>query len=197
MGYYIRVLGRNADDISLQALREAATPALIQVQRGMGDSWEQLVLQHQRGSEIALIEKNLVVPGELGADELQEFIGEAPLLKPVSGANWLTEYLPKVRVIYAFQLLSGAMNDGWGIVHKVYSRVWESTSGILQADGEGFTNEEGFTIVWQFSETVTGLWRMGVLTDAGHWTHFEIELGNMEHRDAFWTGKVPVGAKLL
>ena len=33
------------------------------------------------------------------------------------------------------------------------------------ADHEGFSNEEGFHILWQFSNSVKGTWWMGVLKD--------------------------------
>jgi hypothetical protein len=51
--------------------------------------------------------KNLVVVGELGAKQLQEFIDEVLQYQPASAAAWLNQYLPCVRVIYAFQLLQG------------------------------------------------------------------------------------------
>jgi hypothetical protein len=198
MGYYIRVLGTSPNAIPVEELRESARPALIEVEKRDGETWEHLLLKHESGLEIATIEKNLVVPGELGADELSEFLEKVPLLKPESAALWLREYLPAVKVIYAFQLLSGTdSNDGWTPLHRVYSTVWNIAGGILQADGEGFSNEEGFTIVWQFSERVTGPWNVGVLTDNAHWTHFEIDLGNAEHRERFRLGKVPVGARLV
>jgi hypothetical protein len=102
-----------------------------------------------------------------------------------------------VKVLYAFQLLSGTdVNDGWSRLHAVYNTIWEVTGGILQADGEGFSNEDGYTILWQFGETVTGEWNVGVLVDED-WKHFQIELGSQQHREAFWKGTVPDGAKLL
>ena len=60
----------------------------------------------------------------------------------------------------------------------------------MQADGEGFTNEEGYHIVWQFSDSVSGPWKMGVLQD-GVWRHFSMDLGDPDHRAAFLKGTVP------
>jgi hypothetical protein len=63
-----------------------------------------------------------------------------------------------VKVIYAFQLLNGTdVEDGWARLHSLYNAVWEHAGGILQSDGEGFSNEEGYTILWQFSD---GNWRV-------------------------------------
>jgi len=197
LGYYIPILGTNSGNIPVQELRASASPAVIDPEDS-GVAWQQLVLKHESGEEIAVIEKNLVIEGELGAEELQEFLDEVPLHRPESAATWLQGYLPTVKVIYAFQLLSGTdVNDGWTPLHRVYSAIWNSAGGILQADGEGFSNEEGFTILWQFGDRAAGAWSVGVLVDGGRWAHFEIDLGNQDHREAFWRGQVPTGARLL
>ena len=196
MGYYIRILATSVADIPVQHLRDVASPAVIEDVSADG-KWKELVLKHASGQEIARIEKNPVVEGELGAEELEEFLDEIPLHLPASGSEWLQNYLPTVKVIYAFQLLSGTdLNDGWALLHAVYGAIWQVAGGILQADDEGFSNEEGYTILWQFGETVTGSWKVGVLVD-GAWKHCEIDLGNEQHREAFKNGEVPAGAKVL
>ena len=96
-------------------LRESKSNAILQIESGSGDAWEQLVLSHPNGPEIALIEYNPVIEDEIGQEELQEFIEEVSEYKPISAAHWLEEYLPKVKVIYAFDLLSGTeVEGGWG-----------------------------------------------------------------------------------
>ena len=198
MGYYIRVLGKNSAHIPLQELRASALPALIEVDEDSSDTWDQAVLKHASGQEIAVIEKNPVMQGQLGADEIQEFLEEISLHRPESAVAWLQAYLPTVKVIYAFQLLNGTdVNDGWASLHRVYNAVWNVAGGILQADGEGFSNEDGFTILWQFGERAAGAWNVGILVDGNRWVNFEIDLGNQQHREAFWRGEVPPGVKLL
>jgi len=196
MGYYIRVLGTNPDNIPLDRLREVARPAVLDVE-GDGEMWEQITMTHKSGAAIAAIEKNPVIEGELGADELKEFIEEVAHYKPESAAAWLRQFLPTVKVIYAFQLLSGTgVDDGWTLLHRLYNAVWKHAGGILQSDGEGFSNEEGFTILWQFPEAATGEWNLAILQD-GRWLHFEMDLGNQRHRDAFKRGEIPDGVKLV
>jgi hypothetical protein len=198
MGYYIRVLGTNPAAIPAEHLRAAASPGVIDLNVGDDHQWQQLLLKHASGQEIAIIERNAVVAGELGGEELQEFIDEVPFYEPTSAAVWLGSYLPKVNVIYAFQLLGGTdLDDGWTLLHRVYNAVWSFTGGILQADGEGFSNEEGYTILWQFPESAQGAWNVGVLLDGSRWAHFEMDLGSLEHREAFRRGQVPPGARLL
>ena len=197
MGYYIRVLGKKLSNIPLDQLRGAGEPAVLTISEGDGDAWERFTLSHKSGQEIAIIEKNPVVEGQLGADELREFIDQVTQYKPETAATWLQDYLPSVRVIYAFQLLSGTdVDDGWNPLHRIYNAVWKHAGGVLQADGEGFSDEDGFTILWQFADKVTGEWNAGVLKD-GRWVHFEMDLGNEQHRSAFLSGQVPDGAKVL
>lgn len=151
MGYYIRVLGKNLGNIPLEQLREVVQPAVLSVSEGGSDAWEELTLSHKSGQDIAIIEKNPVVEGQLGADELQEFIDEVSHCKPEAAAAWLRHYLPSVRVIYAFQLLDGTdVDDGWTLLHLLHGTVWKHAGGILQADGEGFSDEDGYTVLWQF-----------------------------------------------
>jgi hypothetical protein len=198
MGYYIRILGKELASPPLEGLRRVASPAVIEADEGVGDNWEALILKHESGIPIASIEKNPVVEGELGFDELQEFANEVSSYKPHSSAAWLKEYFPDVKVIYAFQLLSGTeADDGFALMHKVHEVVWKHTGGILQADQEGFSNEDGHTILWQFSDNVQGIWNAGVLASDGHWLNFEMDLGNPAHREASWRGEVPIGAKTL
>jgi len=70
LGYYIRVFGKNPARIPLEKLRADASPAIIEVDQEVGDSWEQLVLKHSSGEEIAVIGRNPVEEGQLGAEEL-------------------------------------------------------------------------------------------------------------------------------
>ena len=201
MGYYIRVLGVNAipptvDDLR-NALSSAKSSAILNIETGTEANWQQLVLTHTKGTQIATIEFNPVTAGELGKDELDEFIAELDHYKPATAAQWLRQYLPRVAAIYAFQLLSGTEAEGgWDAVHTLQSAIWSTVGGVLQADGEGFSNEDGYTILWQFSDGVSGRWNMAVL-DKGSWVAFEMDLANAKQRQLFFDGKVPRGVRRL
>ena len=113
MGYRIRVLGLKNVPVPVEDLRPCLPSRQeIVVEEGSQADWTQIVLRHLEGTEIALIEKNPVIPGELGHDELEEFIEEIQGDQPTSGAEWLRNYLPKVRGIYALQLLDGTDVNG-------------------------------------------------------------------------------------
>jgi len=151
---------------------------------------------HPDGTEIAAIERNPVTEGSLGSEELEEFNDELDDAKPESSAKWLRSYFPKVKCIYAFQHLSGTeMENGFEILGAAKNVLWAAAPAIMQADYEGFSNEDGYHILWQFSDNVDGTWWMGLLKN-GSWIHFEMDLGSDGHRAAFLSGEVPKGIRL-
>jgi hypothetical protein len=168
----------------------------LTAETGAEDVWTQVILAHKDGPEIADIERNAASSSELVTEEIDEFLEDIADCKPASAAAWLAEYLPTVKTIYAFQLLSGTdVKNGWDILGKVKDSIFTQVGGILQADGEGFSDEEGYHILWQFSDSVKGPWGMGVLKD-GEWIHFQMDLGNKKHRAAFFRGEVPEGVEM-
>jgi hypothetical protein len=132
----------------------------------------------------------------LGKEELEEFREFIADCKPASAVKWLDQYFDKIKVIYAFQLLNNALeDDNYSIISIVRNTIWNKTGGILQADDEGFTNEDGYHILWQFLDNVTGDWHCAVLNETSSWERFCIDLGNIDQRHEFWAGKVPSSAK--
>jgi hypothetical protein len=200
MGYYIRVLGTRDKNVPLSAINSALKakdiPLSLAVEGKKSDPWNEILLSHDDGTTICQIERNSVTEGELGEEEIEEFIDSLEGAKPESAAEWLRGYLPKVKVIYAFQILNGSdMSFGWEAIGAVRHAIWECVGGILQADSEGFSNEDGNHILWEFSDSVKGAWQMAVLNGEGVWVDFQMELGNREHRRAFLAGKVPEGVE--
>src|SRR5580658_2058046 len=195
MGYYTRVLSKDEGlpplDELAQFIRAEHPQFKLTLESGTVEEWESLLLSGMDGVEVAVIERNPVFDGSVGQDEIADFIEEIQDCKPNSGVQWLEDYLASVKTIYAFQHLQGSETaDGGNALHALRSKLWERGDAILQADNEGFTNEEGYHIVWQFSDSVSGAWNMGVLQD-GVWRHFSMDLGDPDHRVAFLRGSVP------
>jgi hypothetical protein len=178
------------------ALAKEKLAGTLTVEAGTDDDWTQVILAHEDGPEIADIERNSASSNDLVSEEIGEFLEELADCKPASAAAWLAEYLPTVKTIYAFQLLSGTdVKNGWEILGKAKDSLFNQVGGIHQADGEGFSDEEGYHILWQFSNSVKGPWWMSVLKD-GEWVRFQMDLGNKKHRTAFFLGEVPEGVKM-
>jgi hypothetical protein len=183
MGYYTRVLSKDEEfppfDELAQFVRAEHPQFKLTLEEGTEEEWESLLLSGNDDVEVAVIERNPVSDGSIGQDEIAEFIEDTQDAKPESGVAWLHEFLASVKTVYAFQHLQG-----------LRTKLWERGDAILQADGEGFTNEEGYHIVWQFSDSVSGPWNMAVLQDSV-WRQFTMDLGDPDHRAAFLEGSVP------
>jgi hypothetical protein len=201
VGYYIRILSPSDQVPSIARIRTALAEenlaGTLTVESGSEDDWTQISLAHAaNGPSIANIERDFASSGDLVSEEIEEFLEDIAECKPPTAAAWLAEYLPTVRTIYAFQLLSGTdVKNGWAILGKVKDSIFNQVGGILQADGEGFSDEEGYHILWQFSNSAKGPWWMGVLKD-GEWVHFQMDLGNKKQRVAFFRGEVPDGVTM-
>jgi len=203
MGYYIRILGTQDPDIHLNELldnlkADALSAKLAFAEGDTPDKWTLLEVANDNGDALAQIERNPVVFGELGQDKLDEYREEVEDCQPASAAKWLTNFFDSVKVIYAFQMLNPAFEgNNYDIVNSIRTKIWSKTGGIMQADGEGFSNEEGYHILWQFSETVIGDWNCAVLNASGGWDIFTMNLGDITQRREFQKGKVPKKANRL
>ena len=195
MAYYTRVLSKDEEFPTFEELAEliqANHPDFkLAVEEGSEEEWETLLLSGNDEVEVALIERNPVYDGSVGQDDIADFLEDLQDCKPETGVQWLEDYLTEVRTIYAIQHLQGAdTEDGGNALHALRSALWERGEAIIQADGEGFTNEDGYHIVWQFSDSVSGPWNMGIYKD-DLWHHFRMDLGDPDHRAAFMNGEVP------
>lgn len=161
------------------------------------DDWEYFDLCHLDKTVIARVERNPVVEGGLGSEELKEFIENIQTDKPDSAVKWLTEYLPQVKSIYAFQILHGTdVQDGWDKLDVVREVIGRFAPSIHHADQEGFYFADGGYFLWQFSDTIKGTIPMAVMKD-GMWVKFLMNIGDQTQREFFWKGAIPPGAKLI
>ena len=195
MPYSTRVLSQEEDFPSFEDLaafvRDGHPDCKLTLESGDAQDWESLLLATTDEVEIAVLERNPVDDGSTGQDEIADLLEDMQDCKPESSVQWLDGFLSEVKTVYTFQHLQGAETvDGGNALHALRSHLWERGDAILQADGEGFTNEEGYHILWQFSDDVSGPWNMGVYKD-DLWHHFKMDLGDPGHRTAFLAGEVP------
>jgi hypothetical protein len=197
MGYYIRVLGLRDVDIHLDELSAALKAAGLKATFELGEAcephkWTMVEVRTERGAKLAEIERNRVVPGKLAQQELDEFREIIREHQPLSAVQWLDKYFGRITVVYAFRILDAALLDfNIEIVGVVKSAIWGKTGGLLQNDQEGFSNDNGDHILWQFPDDVTGDKYCAVLDEKGSWQRFRMDLGDPFQRMAFWSGEVP------
>lgn len=202
MPYYIRILGKSDHKIHLDEiispLKDHGLSAKFSIYKNeTPDNWTVIDVSNLNDEYLMQIERNTTNEG-VGKEEIEEFREEILEYKPVSASKWLYKYLDKVKVIYAFQLLNASMKEeNFSIVETIKSVIWSKVGGIFQADNEGFSNENGYHILWQFSDDVTGEWNIAVKNFFGGWTNFTMDLGDEIQRKEFLAGKVPNNAKKL
>jgi hypothetical protein len=196
MSYYIRILGTQNPDIHLDDILEALgqeelTAKLRILKNEKPERWTRLELRSEDEDLLAVIERDVVKAG-MGKEELDEFRETILDFQPSSAARWLNEFFDRVEVIYAFRLTEvGMEDDHYDIVTVTQECIWEKVKGILQADEEGFSNEEGYHILWQFSDDAEGVLNCAVLNADGQWENFSMELSDEKQRKAFKAGKLP------
>ncbi|MCB9126589.1 MAG: hypothetical protein H6638_01545 [Ardenticatenales bacterium] len=201
MGYYVRFLATTDKNVPLiqieKYLKVNRIGVYLEIEDGDENDWYQAAVKNKKKEVIAIMEKNPVKEGLLGEEEIEEFLEDVEEYKPESAVNWLKEYLPTVKVIYAFQILNPIHDgDGWQIVDTIKEKLWNELGGIFQADMEGFSNTDGYHILWQFSDNVDGEWCMAIL-DGNEWIKFTMDLGNAQHKIAFQEGRIPEDVEIM
>jgi hypothetical protein len=203
MSYFIRVLGTADPDIHLDHIKDALARQGLGARLEADEDdepaiWRVINVTNSKGQELLQIERNPVLAGRLGMAELTEFLGFIRQHQPASAVEWLQRYFDKVKVIYAFEVLTAAAADNnFEIVSAIRTAIWDRTGGILQNDNEGFTNEDGFHILWQFDDDATGDKYCAVLNADGSWQRFRMDLGDPFQRMAFLGGELPQTAVRL
>jgi hypothetical protein len=199
MAYFIRVLGKDAHAVPLHVLRDALSasdlPFVLRLVEGEEKAWLALELCSRDRLRVSRIRRIPMPDPPSAAPELRVLLEALVDEQPESAATWLGTYLCGVRVIYELEVLPEIDEaSGWSALHVVQGAIWEWAGGILHSDGEGFTNENGYFILWRFHDEAQGAGNLAVLVDDA-WVEFEMDLGNAEQRAAFLEGRVPDGAR--
>jgi hypothetical protein len=97
VAYYIRILSPSDCIPSIEriraALSEAQLAGTLTLETGTDADWTQIVLSHDNGPEIAVIERNSSSSTDLVSAEIEEFIDEIADCKPAKAVAWLTKCL--------------------------------------------------------------------------------------------------------
>jgi hypothetical protein len=190
----MRVLGIYTDAIAVPELAAALEKGGLKAEiiaDQADEPWSVLDVESPNGSKLVQIEKNFIFQGCLAQAELDEFRVLIREHQPLSAVEWLDHYFDRIKVVYAIRVLDAALIDhNLEIVNALKRAIWGKSGGLLQNDLEGFSNEEGYHILWQFPDDITGDKYCAVL-DNGVWVRFRMDLGDAFQRMAFWAGEVP------
>ena len=143
MGYYIRVLGLDTRSFTTEDLDEIK--GIIMKNEGIDFDY-QINGQNEDGSLKGFIIKNMKgediadvsidrKQGNLLDEEIEEFKEDIKEYVSQKNYEWLGNYLDKVEIIYAFQVLNkGFEPKNWDIIYALHNTIWNGVGGIWQAD---------------------------------------------------------------
>jgi hypothetical protein len=148
-----------------------------------------------QASEIwATIERNLVGPGTLGAEEVAEFMDTLDQGGPPAAGRWLTDYLESVRAIYAIRIYPDAMKDdpkAFETIYEVRTALHKIIGGIGRWGDLGYTNDQDRLIWCRRDRNVTGMTVASMLDEfAGRWIEIEVNLDDPTEFSAFQNGEI-------
>jgi hypothetical protein len=197
--YYLRLFTPEAGLVPVKHLRREIDDVKVVLEDGSEEDWRSVVISSAEDEAICSIERAVLERDPIAAAEIEEFRDEVLLdAAPASGAAWVRRYLSSARAVYACQFLPAAFEPRHGDVPAgVLQALKHRLGGIVQADHEGFTNEDGYTVAWDFSDSASGTWQLAVLDERVGWVPFEMELSDPTGRTAFLEGRVPPGARRL
>ena len=197
MSEYIRLITKNENEINLKNIEEILknTDMVTEVINNTSGNWEKIVVKREDTNQIVTV----LTIAENIEEEKKNLEKDIMGAEPSNAAEWVLKYLNDSKKIYKFEILEGAEDQyGWYTLESIREAVWEDVEGILQNDGEGYRNEEGFFILWQFEyEELEGPYEAAVMDKKGKWQCFEMELSDEEHISQFKDGKVPEGLEIF
>ena len=196
MNEFMRLITNSTSEISFENIEEVLedTDMKMEIVKDESGKWKELVVKREDTNQVVTI----ITKSENIEEEKKLLTEGLADSEPVNAAEWVMEYLKSAKTIYKFEIFEGSDDQyGWYTLESIREAIWEEVEGILQNDGEGYRNEEGFFIVWQFEYEVEGPYEAAVMDKKGKWQCFEMELSDEEHIAQFKKGKVPQGLEIL
>ncbi len=189
MSYKVRLLTTSEEVIPFSHIQPLAEQKLIS---GTDQLWERIEIYSSGDNLLSTLERDIIEPGNVGEATLKELIRKIRDKYPVNARQWLKNYFVTVKVIYTFNIFPDRMTKKtWPILGGVQNFLKQSLKGIIQADNEGFYNEDGDYILWQMYDDATGSIQAANLNEKGEWVPFSLKLDDKKAVDLFKQGVIP------
>ena len=203
MGQIVRILTKDEKFIPLNDIRNYLylknLKCSLKLEFGTEAQWKEVSVQCD-GTEVFFIERDSKKDDPIAKKELKDFRKMLKKAIPISAAEWLQDYLDEINVIYAIEIFPEITQyPGFEVLSAIQSFIFKQlSSSIIQSNNEGFTNEDGFHILWQFtSKTIHGKCYSAILDRGGAWVPFIMDLDNEDQILDFQDGLIPNEAMLL
>ncbi len=156
------------------------------------------ILIKKKQKDIAVIIELLPKKSKLDNYKLKKITADIQNKKPDVSSRWVKKYLEKTKVVYEFILTDNLNSDNdMELLSNTYMETWVFNRGIFQIKNEGFTNESGDLILWDYPFSAAGKRLAAIKSFTGRWKTFEMDLESPMQRKLFLKGKVPDKSKLI
>lgn len=189
MSYYVRLLTASREIVPFAEIEGQGN--FIRLTTGTESDWTRIEISEPGNNHIATLDRLEISSGSRGEEELRRLQGSIQGCYPVTAREWIRKYLSGIEVIYAFQLVGDNITKkGWPVLGRIQNLLKDKLNGIIQADREGFYNENGDLILWQMYEGATGTIPAATLDENGEWTSYQLRL-DTRSIDRFKEGTPP------
>ncbi len=190
MSYYVRLLTPAEKTVPFNEIKEQGST--IKLVAGYEDKWDKIEIFEPADSLIAVLERQPLsdnIDAKVVLSRLKSALAGS---YPASAREWLIRYLSNVKTIYSFQLFTeNITKNGWPVMGRVQNLLKDTLTGIVQADNEGFYNEDGDYILWQMYEGAAGTIPAATLNEKGEWIPYQLRLDDTRAVEQFKQGFLP------
>lgn len=190
MAYKVRLLSPSEKVIPFSEIKSVTDH--ISLVSGTDQLWERIEIYGSGDTVLSTLERELVIPRSGAEATLKELEKTIQNSYPINAREWLEEYFTTVKSIFTFHLFPDRMGKhSWSGLGRVQNFLKDSLNGIIQADREGFYNEEGYYILWQMYEGASGIISAASLNETGEWVSYLLKLKDEKAVNLFKQGIAP------
>lgn len=159
---------------------------------GSDQLWGKIEIYGAGDNLLSTLERDTIEPGNGGESTIKELRNLIHDSYPVNTREWLNKYFDSVRTIYTFNLIPDWMTkDEWPVLGGFQNFLKDSLGGIIQAEHEGYYNEDGDYILWQMYEGASGIIRAASLNEKGEWVSYSLKINSEKAVNLFKHGISP------
>lgn len=190
MSYYVRLLTKSEEVVPFSEVKLQVAEARLT--SGTETNWDEIEILQEEGRLLAVLERT-PVSSDQGKTEIGEMMDKIRSASPANAREWIRRYLSGTKTIYRFQLYPDSITAkaDWQALGRVQNLIKDTLTGIIQADNEGYYNENGDYILWQMYPGAGGTIPAATLNERGEWISFTLKIDDVRAVERFKEGILP------
>ena len=190
MSYHVRLLVKLDKVIPFSEIKIQGK--WITLISGTETLWDRIEIREPQENLICTLDRHYIAPGRLNETAIPALKESIQGSYPLNAREWIRDYFSEIKTIYTFQVFPDNITDkGWQVLGRIQSLLHDWLVGIIQADNEGFYNENGDYILWQMYPDASGSIQAAVLDEKGRWISYRLKLNNAQAVARFKEGLPP------